>query len=87
MLQISWGQNANANNKYDADGDGVEDNIDLNSGQIDRFIFPNVFSTAVQGIFNTRHGNMPGEKQAEFDETETEPEDKWMVVNHEWQKW
>ena len=32
MLQVSWGQNANANNKIDLDGDGVEDNVDLNSG-------------------------------------------------------
>ena len=75
MIQTTWGLNSNDIN--DKDGDGVEDNIDLNSGQLDKYFFPNYFATSDGGVFNTRYGNMPGETQKEFDVTETEPEEKW----------
>ena len=84
LLQTQWAQNANANLKYDLDGDGVEDNVDLNSGQLDAFLVPNPFGEYTGGIHNTRHGNLPGELQKEFDATETEPEDKWQIVKAEW---
>jgi len=51
---------------YDADGDGIEDNITLTHSQLDSFYKPNVFGAPIEHIFNTRHGNMPGERNKWF---------------------
>jgi hypothetical protein len=51
---------------YDADGDGIEDNIKMTSEQLDDFYKPNVFGAEIQYIYNTRHGNMPGERNKWF---------------------
>ena len=44
MLQTEF--QANHNEIYDADGDGVEDNMDFSSEQLDKFYFPTNFNTA-----------------------------------------
>jgi len=51
---------------YDEDGDGVEDNIHLTADQLDKFYKPNVFGAPIEHIFNTRHGNLPGERNKYF---------------------
>ena len=43
----------------DLDGDGVEDNVNMTSDQLDDFYDPLVFGVA-EDINNTRHGNLPG---------------------------
>ena len=50
----------------DEDGDGVEDNIKLSSEQLDKFYLPNVFGAPIEHIYNTRHGNLPGERNKYF---------------------
>jgi hypothetical protein len=70
MLQTGWA--LNKNKIYDADGDGVEDNIDFTSEELDAFYFPSAFNSA-EDIYNTRHGNMPGHRQREFYEAQSEP--------------
>ena len=52
---------------YDADGDGVEDNVEKTREELDRFEIP-VFGV-VEDIHNTHHGNMPGHVRAsEFED-------------------
>jgi hypothetical protein len=49
------------NEIYDADGDGVEDNVSdgWQSWKFDKFYNPAVFHV-VEYINNTHHGNLPG---------------------------
>jgi hypothetical protein len=47
----------------DADGDGIED---------DKFYKPAVFGMS-EDIYNTRHGGLPGHRQAEFFDNQSEP--------------
>jgi len=51
---------------YDVDGDGVEDNMKMTSDQLDNFYKPNVFGAPIEHIYNTRHGNLPGERNKWF---------------------
>ena len=52
---------------YDADGDGVEDNVHKTHDELDRFYDPAVFRTA-DDLYNTHHGNLPGHvRKAEED--------------------
>jgi len=51
---------------YDADGDGIEDNMHMSSAELDKFYKPNVFGAPIEHIFNTRHGNLPGERNKFF---------------------
>ena len=44
---------------YDADGDGVEDNVHKTRDELDRFYIPNRFFPT-EDIYNTHHGNLPG---------------------------
>merc|ERR1719152_28656 len=61
---------------YDADGDGVEDNIDRTREELDRFYLPNYFFPT-EDIYNTHHGNLPGHvRKAEY---EGEPEAHWQT--------
>ena len=52
--------------KYDIDGDGVEDNMKLDSEELDKFYLPNVYGAPIEHIYNTRHGNLPGERNKYF---------------------
>jgi len=70
LLQMAFA--ANANEIYDVDGDGVEDNIDFSSEQLDSFYFPTNFNSG-EDIYNTRHGGMPGHRQKEFYDAQDEP--------------
>ena len=59
---------------YDEDGDGVEDNVSdgWSSWQFDKFYDPAVFHV-VEDINNTKTGNLPGMRNLEWDQTQTEP--------------
>ena len=50
---------------YDADGDGVEDNVKRSRDELDRFYYPNQYGDAGDDIHNTHHGNLPGHLQLE----------------------
>ena len=51
---------------YDADGDGVEDNVKKTHDELDEYYEPAVFGVA-EDIYNTHHGNMPGHvRKAEY---------------------
>merc|ERR1711990_928129 len=51
---------------YDADGDGVEDNVHRTREELDRFYLPNYFFPT-EDIYNTHHGNLPGHvRKAEY---------------------
>merc|ERR1719197_897722 len=51
---------------YDADGDGVEDNVKKTRDELDRFYEPAVYGVA-EDIYNTHHGNLPGHvRKAEY---------------------
>ena len=67
---------------YDADGDGVEDNVEKTYDELDDFYYPNQFGP-VDEINNTHHGNLPGHVQLEWDmRKETEPEaSKWRLTS------
>ena len=56
---------------YDADGDGVEDNVEKTRDELDRFYIPQVFGPAEE-MHNTHHGNLPGHVRME--EYEAEPQ-------------
>lgn len=65
--QLKWER---GNNEiYDADGDGVEDNVSdgWQSWKFDKFYLPAVFHE-VEDINNTHHGNLPGMLQKEFED-------------------
>ena len=49
---------------YDADGDGVEDNVEKTRDELDRFYIPFAFKEA-EDMHNTHHGNLPGHKRLE----------------------
>ena len=83
FLQTGWA--LNNNQIYDADGDGVEDNMDFTHDELDKFWFPTVFNTA-EDIYNTRHGNYPGHRQKEFYDMQSAPGNVELVKHH-WQKW
>ena len=67
---INWKRGKNR--IYDSDGDGVEDNVDKTSAELDAYNDPAVYGW-VEDIQNTHHGNMPGHVQREFDLMESEP--------------
>ena len=60
LLQSQWKRGGNR--IYDADGDGVEDNIKKTADDLDNFFIPAVFGDA-EDMFNTHHGNLPGHVQ------------------------
>ena len=77
------------NDIYDADGDGVEDNLSDGwaSWMFDMFYEPRVFHT-VEDINNTKHGNLPGMRQKEWDKTQTEPRNTYDIIdNPDWIRW
>jgi len=83
LVQTGWA--LNANKIYDADGDGVEDNIDFSSEELKKFYYPTAFNTA-EDIHNTRHGNLPGHRQREFYEGQSEPS-SMDLIKADWTKW
>ena len=57
---------------YDADGDGVEDNVKKTRNELDRFYEPAVFHPA-EDMHNTKHGELPGHvRKAENEEAPVE---------------
>lgn len=80
---IQW--HAGHNEIHDADGDGVEDNKHLTHEELDRFYIPNRFFPT-EHIYNTRHGNLPGHHQKEFQNSQPEPK-SMDLVKGEWKKW
>ena len=85
LLQTGSTWKAGHNEIFDADGDGVEDNVDYTHGELDNFFFPTVFNTA-EDVYNTRHGNYPGHRQKEFYDMQSPPE-SMELVKREWKKW
>ena len=57
---------------YDADGDGVEDNVKKTYKELDDFYYPCQFGS-VDEINNTHHGNLPGHVQKYWYDKEGEP--------------
>lgn len=78
LLQTGSTFKANDNEIFDADGDGVEDNVQYTHGELDNFFFPTVFNTA-EDVYNTRHGNYPGHRQKEFYDAQSPPESMELV--------
>ena len=64
----------------DVDGDGVEDNMGFNADEVDKFFDPNSFNTA-DDVYNTRHGGYPGQRQKEFYEAQSMPDDTYSIVD------
>ena len=82
---INWKRGKNR--IYDADGDGVEDNVAKTSSELDEFYDPAVYGW-VEDLQNTHHGNMPGHVQREFDLKESEPLfHKADLVTNDWVRW
>ena len=50
---------------YDANDDGIEDNMRFSSADLDKFYIPNRFFPT-EYIYNTRHGELPGHRQKTF---------------------
>jgi hypothetical protein len=50
---------------YDADGDGVEDNVHKTFEELDRFYKPNRMGDTADDVYNTKHGNLPGHVRME----------------------
>jgi hypothetical protein len=74
------------NNKiYDADGDGVEDNVYKTHDELDKYYIPNRFFPT-EDVYNTRHGNLPGHLQKEYYDSQHEPA-SMDLVKHTWKKW
>ena len=65
---------------YDEDKDGVEDNKYVTWEERDKFQDGGYFATA-DDLFNTRHGDMPGQSSLEFDQTMLEPVDHYSLVD------
>ena len=61
---------------YDADGDGVEDNIHKTYDELDRFYIPNRYFPS-EDIYNTHHGNLPGHVRKSEYEGPPEYWDPW----------
>ena len=78
LLQTGSTFHANKNEIFDADGDGVEDNVQYTHGELDDFFFPTNFNSA-EDIYNTRHGNYPGHRQKEFYDAQAIPESMELV--------
>jgi len=72
---------AGYNRKYDADGDGVEDNEAWANdfSRLDKFYIPAVFGDAEE-MYNTHHGNLPGHRQKEHDIIQSAYPDTYSVV-------
>ena len=85
MIQTGASWALNDNQIYDADGDGVEDNVALTHDQLDNYFFPTVFNTA-EDLYNTRNGEYPGHLQKEFYDAQTTPGNR-ELVKAPWQKW
>jgi hypothetical protein len=64
----------------DLDGDGVADNVKLSSEELDKFYKPNVYGAEIQYIYNTRHGNLPGERDKWFYDKQAEYPNTYDVV-------
>ena len=86
LLQTGASWALNANKIYDADGDGVEDNVHMTSSMLDKFYFPTSFNTA-EDIYNTRNGELPGHLQKEFYDAQAEPTNTHDLVKAPWKKW
>jgi len=71
---------------YDADGDGVEDNITFTADQLDEFYKPNVFGAEIEDMYNTRHGELPGHRQKWFYNKQAEPADTYTIVKKDWNR-
>ena len=54
-VTIMTGVDASMRPIYDADGDGVEDNVKKTRDELDAFYEPAVFGVA-EDIYNTQHG-------------------------------
>ena len=66
---------------YDADGDGVEDNVHLTHDQLDRYWIPNRMVNVSDDVYNTQHGNYPGHERLE--EYPHQPKDKPLYSTKE----
>ena len=72
---------AGYNRKYDADGDGVQDNEAWanDAAHLDKFYIPAVFGDAEE-IYNTQHGGLPGHRQLEHDIIQGEYANSWSLT-------
>ena len=71
---------------YDADNDGIEDNMHMTSEALDKFYMPNVYGAPIEHIYNTRHGNLPGERNKWFYDKQSEPTNTYDVVAKKWNR-
>lgn len=60
--------------------DGTKDTMSWDGHSYDRFYRPNVFGAAIEDIFNTRTGHVPGKFVKEFSDSQTEPASMDLVI-------
>ena len=82
---VNWKRGKNR--IYDKDGDGVEDNVEKTSAELDEYYDPAVYGW-VEDLQNTHHGNMPGHISMEFDLAESEPKyHRSDLTQNDWVRW
>ena len=68
----------------DYEGKTIDDYVSYHDGNEDKYFRPHKFFPA-EYVYNTRHGELPGHHQADFDENLTEPEaDDYTLVRKPW---
>ena len=66
---VDWKKWTGVRKIFDADGDGIEDNIEKTREELDRHYMPAVFGI-VEDLYNTHHGFLPGHVRAMEEEKE-----------------
>jgi len=58
----------------------------LTHDQLDKFYLPNVYGAPIEHIYNTRNGELPGNLQKGFYDSQSEPKDNYGTVSKSWNR-